>query len=193
MANCRQCGKELPGTWCTDICLDCSRANLQKTFSEYPELKQDFEKIIEEMKKLENIKKMVNDTVKVIQYIQSTPKKRNKYMKIKYAKLKTAGVFTDIKEGTIDVSLWKKIEAFMDEETAIVIESSMNNGQYLFLGLKDKEKDKELHYMIEQDSMIGVYIDDRERFNEDWDNDKYEPDGCIYLNPENVELLESEE
>lgn len=108
-------------------------------------------------------------------------------MKIKYAKLKTAGVFTD------RTDLWKKIEAFMDGETAIVIKSSMNNGQYLFLGLKDKEKDKELHYMIEQDPMIGVYIDDRERFNEDWDNDKYEPDGCIYLNPENVELLESEE
>lgn len=40
--------------------------------------------------------------------------------------------------------------------------------------------------------MIGVYIDDREGFDEAWDNDEYEPDGCIYLNPENVELLESE-
>lgn len=113
-------------------------------------------------------------------------------MAIKEVKLKTAGIFTNRSEGTIDISLWKDIETFMDGETALVIESSMDNGQYVFLALKDEEKNKELHYMIEQDSMIGVYIDDREGFDEAWDNDEYEPDGCIYLNPENVELLESE-
>lgn len=113
-------------------------------------------------------------------------------MAIKEAKLKIAGVFTNESEGTIDISLWKEIEAFMDGETALVMESSMDNGQYVFLGLTDEEKNKELHYMIEQDSFIGVYIDDREGFNEAWDSGEYEPDGCIYLNPENVELLESE-
>lgn len=114
-------------------------------------------------------------------------------MKIKEAKLKTIGVFTEGIEGEIDVSLWKDIETFMNGETALVIKSSMDNGQYVFLALNDEEKNKELHYMIEQDSMIGVYIDDREGFDEAWDNGEYEPDGCIYLNPENVELLESEE
>lgn len=75
MANCRQCGKELPGIWRTDICLDCSRTNLQKTFSEYPEVKQAFKESIEEMKKPENIKKMTDDTVKVMQRIQSIQKR----------------------------------------------------------------------------------------------------------------------
>lgn len=114
-------------------------------------------------------------------------------MAIKEAKLKTVGAFTKEIEGTVDLDLWQNIETFMDGETALVMESSMGNGQYVFLELKDEEKNKELHYMIEQDSFIGVYIDDREGFNEAWDSGEYEPDGCIYLNPENVELLESED
>ena len=112
-------------------------------------------------------------------------------MKIKEARLKTLNMFDKFKEDQDD-SLWTDIEKLMDGEIALVIKSSMDNEQYVFLGLKDEEKDKELHYMIEQDSMIGVYIDDREGFDRDWDSGEYEPDGCIYLNPENVELLKSE-
>ena len=112
-------------------------------------------------------------------------------MKIKEARLKTLNMFDKFKEDQDD-SLWAGIEKLMDGEVALVIKSSMDNGQYVFLGLKDEGKDKELHYMIEQDSMIGVYVDDREGFDRDWDSGEYEPDGCIYLNPENVELLESE-
>ena len=114
-------------------------------------------------------------------------------MGIVTGKLKTAGVFTQGANGSIDFELWKNIEEYMDGETAIIIESTWKNGMYLFLGLEDEEKNKQLHYMIEQDSMIGVYIDERERFNADWDSGQYEPDGCIYLNPENVELMETEE
>ena len=44
--------------------------------------------------------------------------------------------------------------------------------------------------MMEQDSMFGLYIDDREQFDKDWDNNDYEPDGCHYLETENVEILE---
>lgn len=112
-------------------------------------------------------------------------------MGIVTAKLKTVGAFTQGTDGCTDFDLWKNIEEYMDGETAIVIESALQNGMYLFLGLKDEEKNKQLHYMIEQDSMIGVYIDERERFNADWDSGEYEPDGCIYLDPENVELMES--
>ena len=39
--------------------------------------------------------------------------------------------------------------------------------QYLFLGLKDDEKNKELHYMM------GVFIDDREEFDKAWDSEEY--------------------
>lgn len=71
MAVCRQCGKELCYGWSTDICTECSRENVKKIFKENPELKQAFKKSIEEMKKPENMKKMVDDTVGFMQTIQS--------------------------------------------------------------------------------------------------------------------------
>lgn len=111
---------------------------------------------------------------------------------IREARLKTANMLIDVSPDDPDYQLWKKIYEYMDGETAIVMKSTSGDGTYLFLGLKDKEKNKELHYMFEQDSFIGVYIDDREEFDRDWDSGDYEPDGCHYLNPENVELLESE-
>lgn len=75
MANCRQCGKELPKIWGTDICLECSKANVQKIFKENPEVKQAFKGSIEEMQKPENMKKMVDDTVRFMQTVQSLQKK----------------------------------------------------------------------------------------------------------------------
>ena len=71
MKKCRQCGKELPNPYSTDICLDCSRENVKKIFKEYPEVKQVFKESIEEMKKPENMKKMVDDTVRFMGVIQS--------------------------------------------------------------------------------------------------------------------------
>lgn len=76
MAQCRECGKELPQIWCTDICLDCSRANIKKIFKENPELKQAFKETVEELKKPENVKKMTEDTVKFMQAVQSAQIKR---------------------------------------------------------------------------------------------------------------------
>ena len=75
MAVCRQCGKELHKTYSTDICLECSRANVKKIFKENPEVKQAFKESIEEMKKPENMKRMVDDTVRFMRAIQSLQKK----------------------------------------------------------------------------------------------------------------------
>lgn len=75
MAVCRQCGKELPKTYSTDICLDCSRANVQKIFKENPEVKQAFKESIEEMKKPENMKRMVDYTVRFMRAVQALQKK----------------------------------------------------------------------------------------------------------------------
>lgn len=71
MKKCIQCGKELQNPYSTDICLDCSRENVKKIFKEYPEAKQAFKESIEEMKKPENMKKMVDDTVRFMGVIQS--------------------------------------------------------------------------------------------------------------------------
>ena len=75
MVICRQCGKELTNPYSTDICLDCSRENVQKIFKEYPEVKQAFKESIDELKKPENRKRMVDDTVRFMQAIQDIQKK----------------------------------------------------------------------------------------------------------------------
>jgi hypothetical protein len=72
---CRQCGKELPKNFTTNICLECSKENVRKIFKEYPEIKDAFRESIEEMKKPENMKKMVNDTVRFMGAVQSMQKR----------------------------------------------------------------------------------------------------------------------
>lgn len=73
--KCRQCGVYLPDTYITDICLNCSRENLKKSFAKNPELKQVFKETIEELRKPENVKKMADDTVKFMKLIQSIQNK----------------------------------------------------------------------------------------------------------------------
>lgn len=72
---CRQCGKELPKNFTTNICLECSKENVRKIFKEYPEIKDAFRESIEEMKKPENMKKMVDDTVRFMGAVQSMQKR----------------------------------------------------------------------------------------------------------------------
>lgn len=66
---CRQCGKELPKNFTTNICLECSKENVRKIFKENPEIKDAFKESIEEMKK------MVDDTVRFMGAIQSMQKR----------------------------------------------------------------------------------------------------------------------
>nr|DAJ05022.1 MAG TPA: zinc-ribbon domain protein [Bacteriophage sp.]DAJ86833.1 MAG TPA: hypothetical protein [Bacteriophage sp.] len=72
---CRQCGKELPKNFTTNICLECSKENVRKIFKENPEIKDAFKESIEEMKKPENMKKMVDDTVRFMGVVQSMQKR----------------------------------------------------------------------------------------------------------------------
>lgn len=72
---CRQCGKELPKNFTTNICLECSKENVRKIFKENPEIKDAFRESIEEMRKPENMKKMVDDTARFIGAIQSMQKR----------------------------------------------------------------------------------------------------------------------
>lgn len=67
--KCRECGKMLSKGHRTDICLDCSKKNMKKLFRDDPELKDAFIETIEELRKPENIKKMVHDTCRVINAI----------------------------------------------------------------------------------------------------------------------------
>lgn len=88
--------------------------------------------------------------------------------------LKTAGMFDGYDPNERDYELWKSIAEYMDGEAALVVDHYKKNGTFTFLCLQDEKKDKELAYMREQDSMAGCYIDDRDRFNEDWDNEYFQ-------------------
>ncbi len=77
--------------------------------------------------------------------------------------------------------LWKTIYEFMNGETALVFERAANDGKYVFCGLVDREKNRELFYLIEQDGLIGRYIEDRKSFDEAWESGEYELDGIILL------------
>lgn len=110
---------------------------------------------------------------------------------IRKVKLNTLDMFKNEDTIDCDYELWQKIAEFMNGETALVIESSAIDGQYVFLGLTDADKNKELFYMMEQDSMTGVFIDDREEFDKAWDSEEYEPDGCFYLEPQYLIFEES--
>lgn len=112
---------------------------------------------------------------------------------IREVKLNTLDMFKNEDTRDCDYELWQKIAEFMNGETALVIESSAIEGQYVFLGLIDAEKNKELFYMMEQDSVTGVFIDDREGFDKAWDSKEYEHDGCFYLEPQYLIFKESEE
>lgn len=50
MKKCNQCGKDLPNDWPTDICLECSEANVRKIFNEHPDVKECFIQTIQDLK-----------------------------------------------------------------------------------------------------------------------------------------------
>lgn len=89
-----------------------------------------------------------------------------------------------------DHELWKNIYELMDGEIAYVYKSKAEEGKYVFCGLSDPEKNKDLFFLIEQDSVIGRYIDDWEEFTVDWEAGRYEMDGCIYLDAGNITQTE---
>ena len=72
--KCKQCGKVLPISYSTDVCLECSRKNVQAIFKQHPDVKRAFKETVEELKKPENIEKMANDTVKFMKAIQDIQK-----------------------------------------------------------------------------------------------------------------------
>lgn len=112
---------------------------------------------------------------------------------VKEAKLNTLHMYDNYDKSDKDYPLCQKIAEYMNGETAFVLEKSFDNKkeEYLFLGLKDCEKNKELFYMMEQDSMTGIFINDREGFDEAWDSEEYEHDGCFYLEPQYLIFEES--
>ena len=108
---------------------------------------------------------------------------------IMIARLKTANVFDESNQEQFDYELWKSIAEYLDGEDAYVVKAIDMAEEYVFLGLCDSEKDKELAYMMEQDSMIGTFINDREGFEKVWESHEYEYDEFFYIKLEWIESL----
>lgn len=70
MMTCRQCNKELPEHWSTDICLECSRENVRKIFKDNPDVKEAFIETVQELKRPESTQRMAEDTVRFMKGIQ---------------------------------------------------------------------------------------------------------------------------
>lgn len=101
--------------------------------------------------------------------------------------LHTIGMFDDMEKDS-DYHTWKEIEEIMDGEKAIVVPSGISN-EYVFIGLLDNDKNKEIFYRKEQDSVIGMYINDRQEFDRAWHSGEYDPDGALYIKQKYVEMI----
>lgn len=54
---------------------------------------------------------------------------------------------------------------------------------------EEDEKVKNAIYLMEQDPVFGMYVDDRERFDADWAAGEWEPSGSIVFAPDMVEII----
>lgn len=54
---------------------------------------------------------------------------------------------------------------------------------------EEDEKVKNAIYLMEQDPVFGMYVDDRERFDADWAAGEWEPSGSIVFAPAMVEII----
>lgn len=54
---------------------------------------------------------------------------------------------------------------------------------------EEDEKVKKAIYLMEQDPVFGMYVDDRERFDADWAAGEWEPSGSIVFSPAMVEII----
>ena len=76
VCKCKRCGKEINHDG--EYCVDCSRKGMQEIFQKYPDVKQAFKESINEMKKPENMKKMVDDTVRFMTTVQGLQERARK-------------------------------------------------------------------------------------------------------------------
>ena len=54
---------------------------------------------------------------------------------------------------------------------------------------EEDEKVRNAIYLMEQDPVFGMYVDDRERFDADWAAGTWEPSGSIVFSPAMVEII----
>jgi len=78
----------------------------------------------------------------------------------------------------------------VNDINVMVAEWNYSPGNFSILGHNEDNdtKLKELIWSIEQDG--GIYCEDRERFDKDWDKGQYEPEGSIHFEKGWFEVIE---
>lgn len=120
-------------------------------------------------------------------------------MKVYKAKLKTAGKTAEEVLATYDSmkpsqeEVEKIIESFnLIDGLVVGVLGPTVGGGYALAGWETEDDDKirDFMYLAEQDPFFGTYIDEREKFLEDWDAEDYEPEGSLSFSAEDVEILD---
>ena len=88
-----------------------------------------------------------------------------------------------------EIQCYLKILSAMDGQRAIVAPSFSGAEGYDYMGLFDAAQGKEVAYLMEQDPMMGCFIDQREEFDQVYDSGDYCPDGIWTLEKEYVEII----
>lgn len=88
-----------------------------------------------------------------------------------------------------EIVLTLKIDKVLDGEKALVATSLFGKDDFTFITLEDKGKDKETCYLMEQNQMVGAYIDNRKAFDAEYDKGEYAPDFAYVLPGYQVEVL----
>lgn len=114
------------------------------------------------------------------------------------AKLKTAHLTADYVKTQItfgeasedDINNWLK--SYQSFDGVYVYLTHSEGSEYGLMGWPE-ESDKKVMmavYYMEQDSLMGTYLDDFERFKGNWDSQEYDSDAAITFPADQVEVIQ---
>lgn len=86
-----------------------------------------------------------------------------------------------------EIAVYRQIFDMMDGQEGLVLQCDQG---YYFAGLTDEIKSKELCYIMEQDPVMGCYINQREEFNRAYDAGEYYQDAAFCLPMKAVEIID---
>lgn len=105
--------------------------------------------------------------------------------------LHTSGFVVDEEDEYYEEEI-KVIEEYMAAWDGVkVTVSNLVPGEYSVVGWppEEDEKVRDAIYLMEQNPVFGLYVNEKERFDADWAAGSWEPSGSIIFAPNMVEIL----
>lgn len=89
-----------------------------------------------------------------------------------------------------DISNWLKCYQFFDG--VYVYLTYREGSEYGLMGWPEESDENVMMavYHMEQDSLMGTYLNDFERFKRDWESQEYDSDAAITFPAEQVEIIQ---